>query len=122
MSFTVEVRDRGPITAILLSGELDMATAGQLQATVERLIAAGRQHLLLELDGLTFCDSAGLNTFVQGERQCAARGGWLRLTGARGHVARVLTLSEMDTVLGYRGEAEAAAPDADAEQPDTDAG
>lgn len=104
MSFTVEVRDRGPITAILLSGELDMATAGDLRATIDRLVKDGRWRLLVELGELTFCDSAGLNTFVQGDRKCATRGGWLRLTGARGHVARVLTLSEMDTVLGYRGD------------------
>ena len=104
MSFTVEVRDRGPITALLLAGELDLATAPQLRAAIDQLVGDGRRRLLIELDRLTFCDSAGLNTFVQGDRECSTHGGWLRLTGARGHVARVLALSEMDAVLGYQGD------------------
>ncbi len=49
---------------------------------------------------LTFCDSAGLTTFVRGDRRCAEAGGWLRLTGAYGHVARVIEISGVGGVPG----------------------
>jgi anti-anti-sigma factor len=104
VSFTMREDDRGAVTAIQLAGELDMATAPHLQTRIDELIAAGRCRILLELAELTFCDSAGLNTFIVGDRHCLLMGGWLRLTGARGHVARVIELSGVDEVLTYRGE------------------
>jgi anti-anti-sigma factor len=52
---------------------------------------------------VSFCDSAGLNAFVQGDKRCAARGGWLRLDRAQGHVARVLELSGVAEILNYHG-------------------
>lgn len=102
MAFTVDVQDRESLSAILLSGELDMATAPQLQQTINTLLAGGNIRILIDLYELAFCDSAGLNTFVQGAKQCATRGGWLRLTRAQGHVARVMELSGVGEVLGYR--------------------
>jgi anti-sigma B factor antagonist len=38
----------------------------------------------------------------RGDRACAARGGWLRLPGATGHVARVIVLRGLDQVLTNR--------------------
>lgn len=102
MAFTIDVQDRESVSAILLSGELDMATAPRLQETINELLAGGRSRILIDLYELAFCDSAGLNAFVQGDKHCAARGGWLRLTRAQGHVARVMELSGVGEVLGYR--------------------
>ena len=90
------------MTTVALGGELDMATAPRLQETIKDLLAADRPRILVDLGRLAFCDSAGLNAFVQGDKRCAARGGWLRLVGAYGHVARVIELSGVDDVLAYR--------------------
>jgi anti-anti-sigma factor len=81
-----------------------MASAPRLQAVITSLIERGEQRILVDLYQLAFCDSAGLNAFVQGDKHCAARGGWLRVTRAQGHVARVLDLSGVGEVLGYRRE------------------
>ena len=102
VSFTLDVQQRGTTATVVLTGELDMATAPRLQAAIDRLILDGQPRILVDLDALRFCDSAGLNTFVQADKLCASRGGWLRLSGARGHVARVMELSGVDEVLGYR--------------------
>jgi anti-anti-sigma factor len=105
MAFTIDVRDADTVTTIALAGDLDMASAPSFQQVVTDLIATGRQRILVDLDQLAFCDSAGLNAFVKADKHCAARGGWLRLVGARGHVARVIELSGVDEVLAYRMEA-----------------
>lgn len=102
MSFTIDVQDRDSITTIRIAGELDMATAPGLQAKITELIDEGRLRLLIDLYQLAFCDSAGINAFVQGDKHCAARGGWLRLTRAQGPVARAMELSGVDELLGYR--------------------
>ncbi|MEV0729853.1 MULTISPECIES: STAS domain-containing protein [Polymorphospora] len=89
-------------TAVLrLSGELDMATVPVLNSGVDELLGDGRHHILLDLEGLAFCDSAGMASFVRGDNECAARGGWLRLTGFTGPVERVLRVTGLVEVLNY---------------------
>lgn len=101
VGFAMREEERGAVSVLHLLGELDMATAPQVEDRVDELVAADRCQLLLDLAGLDFCDSAGLNAFIRGDRRCQRHGGWLRLTGARGHVARVIELSGLDEVLVY---------------------
>ena len=97
----IDVRPGDPAT-VTVAGELDLSTAAQLQGCVERLLGAGHRRIVVRLDQLTFCDSTGLTTFVRGNRDCTAAGGWLRLAGARGHVARVIDISGLTDALLYR--------------------
>ncbi|GHJ16326.1 MULTISPECIES: STAS domain-containing protein [unclassified Micromonospora] len=102
MTFTVTSarRDQG-VTCLRLAGELDLSTAGELTAEIDRLVADGRRELLLDLTELTFCDSTGIAAFVRGDNLVAADGGWLRLTGATGRVARVLQVTGLAEVLRH---------------------
>ncbi len=101
----VSAEHRGDVVVLRLTGELDMASAPDLLTRIDGLIAAGDHRVLVDLTRLSFCDSAGLNAFIRGDRRCARDGGWLRLTGAHGHVARVIALSGLTDVLGYRPDA-----------------
>ncbi|MEV0002839.1 STAS domain-containing protein [Micromonospora sp. NPDC050980] len=103
MTLTVTPAERGEIGVDLrLAGELDLSTAGELNAVIDRLVAGGRRELLLDLTELTFCDSTGIAAFVRGDNLVAADGGWLRLTGASGPVARVLQVTGLAEVLAHR--------------------
>ncbi|MFC3502298.1 STAS domain-containing protein [Micromonospora krabiensis] len=101
MTFTVThgERDDGG-TYLRLAGELDVSTAPQLNAVIDRLAAAGERRLLVDLSELTFCDSTGIAAFVRADNRAAVDGGWLRVTGATGSVERVLRLTGIDEVLG----------------------
>lgn len=102
MTFTVTFGQRGGGPACLrLAGELDLATAPELNAAIDRLAAEGHRELLLDLAELTFCDSTGIAAFVRGDNLAAAAGGWLRLTGATGRVARVLQVTGLAEVLSH---------------------
>ena len=98
----VTTGDNGEAIVLRLAGELDMSTAPELLDQVVALVAAGTSRVVVDLAALTFCDSAGLTSFVRADRRCAAAGGWLRLTGAHGHVARVIEISGLGEVLTYR--------------------
>ncbi|GIJ09483.1 STAS domain-containing protein [Micromonospora andamanensis] len=103
MTFTVthvDDDDGGP-TRLRLAGELDMISAPRLNAVIDRLASAGQRRLLIDLTELTFCDSTGIAVFVRGDNRAAAEGGWLRITGAVGRVARVLAVTGLAGVLGY---------------------
>ena len=102
MSFTVTYAQRADGRACLrLAGELDMSTAPQLNAAIDRLAADGERHLLIDLTELTFCDSTGIAAFVRGDNRASAEGGWLRVTGASGRVERVLQMTGLAEVLRY---------------------
>ena len=98
----VTAEPAGDLVRLRLAGELDMSTAPELLARIVALAGSGTPRLVVDLAALTFCDSAGLTTFVRGDRRCAEAGGWLRLTGAYGHVARVIEISGVAESLGYR--------------------
>lgn len=102
MPFAIGEHRRDDVVVLALSGELDMDSAPVLRERIAGLVATGWHQILLDLAELSFCDSAGLSAFIQGDRACAARGGWLRLTGATGHVARVIELSGLDEMLTCR--------------------
>lgn len=102
LTFTVtHVQHDGLRADLRLTGELDLATAAALGRAIDERLAAGQTRLLVDLAGLTFCDSSGIAVFVRGDNDCAAAGGWLRLTGAAGRVARVLRMTGLAEVLRY---------------------
>jgi len=103
VTFSVSYAGReGGGVYLRLAGELDMSTAGELTATIDRLAADGERRMLLDLTDLTFCDSTGMAVFVRGDNRAAADGGWLRLTGATGRVDRVLRVTGLAEVLRYQ--------------------
>jgi anti-anti-sigma factor len=103
VTFTLGIEHGEDATAaVRLSGELDMATAPQVRDCIDQLIAAGRPRIVVDLGDLAFCDSAGLTTFIQGDKHCAASGGWLRLIHPEGQVARLMELSGVLPLLQLR--------------------
>lgn len=94
--FSVEV-DPGR-RLVRVSGELDMATAPVLVAAAQSL-ADGSSDLIVDLAGLTFIDSAGLNTLVELGVAAHDRGCNLRLRNMTGHVRRVVTLGGLTSLL-----------------------
>lgn len=100
MTFTVAREDLPDAVAVLHAvGELDLAAAPTLNDRIDEAVADGRTRILIDLSGVTFCDSTGLSAFVRGHHLTAGAGGWLRVAGARGTVDRVLRISGLDTLL-----------------------
>lgn len=102
MSFSVTwAAHDGDEALVRLSGELDISTAGELTGVLDELAAAGARRIVVDLTDLTFCDSTGIAAFVRGDNRAAARGGWLRVTGATGRVHRVLQVTGLAEVLRH---------------------
>jgi anti-anti-sigma factor len=68
-SFAIDSQVQADSARMSVSGELDIATVGQLEAEVGSVLAQGIRALVLDLSGLTFIDSSALRLFiVLGER------------------------------------------------------
>jgi anti-sigma B factor antagonist len=99
MSLTVQTEQRGEVVVVSVGGELDMATAPQLQDQITDLLDSGRARLVLDLTDLSFCDSTGLSVLVRAKNSCDEIGGSLRLAAPQRGVRRILEVSGLVEVL-----------------------
>jgi len=78
---------------LAVGGEVDMATAPQLRARLDAVIAATSGNVVVDLADVTFLDSAGVVVFVAAQRQLNATGRRLVLRNPSRLVYRVLEIS-----------------------------
>ncbi|MEW2417895.1 STAS domain-containing protein [Streptomyces sp. NPDC046866] len=98
----------GAWAVIALSGEFDLATAPAVRARALELIANGHPDLVVDLSGVTFCDSSGLGALI-GIWRCAENAdGSLTLAAIPGRLSRLLSVTGMDTFLPAYSSADAA--------------
>jgi anti-sigma B factor antagonist len=93
MSLTVQTEQRDDMVVVSVAGELDMATAPQLQDQISDLLEKGRTRLVFDLAEVSFCDSTGLSVFVR------AKNSTVRLAAPQRGVLRILEVSGLVEVL-----------------------
>jgi anti-anti-sigma factor len=96
----VAAGDAGPV--VMLSGEADVTTLGQLEDVLNAQLAAGARTLTVDLSELRFADSATIGALVRAARTLKAGGGRLDLTNPQPALAQMLALLGVDEVLTVR--------------------
>lgn len=102
MSVATVRRDRQR-ALVRVVGELDLSTAAPLWAVLHSHLAAGRRFVRLDLSAVTFLDATALGGLTVAHQEALERRGTLVITGAHSVVARLLTLTGLDTVLFVGG-------------------
>ncbi|MEW2291277.1 STAS domain-containing protein [Streptomyces sp. NPDC006743] len=90
--FTVLTQQHTDRTTIAVSGEVDLQTCPQL-AQAAFIAATENETLHLDLSGVSFMDSSGLNLLVLLRRRLQAKGGRLTVTGLQPQPAHLLQLT-----------------------------
>jgi anti-sigma B factor antagonist len=80
---------------VVVTGELDLASAPRLQREVLALLALPVHIVTLDLDGLAFMDSSGLNALNRVRNEAEDHGIKLTLRNVRGPVRKVLDVTHM---------------------------
>ena len=93
--FSVSRRRVGDGVAVVVVGEIDLATVDAVQAEIDAARAETR-HVLLDLREVTFIDSAGVRLVLEGSRALAADGGELVVVRGGPEVRRVFDLVGLD--------------------------
>jgi anti-sigma B factor antagonist len=98
--FSVAVHQQDGRTVIAVRGELDLATAPQLEEALMPCLHDGG-HAILDLRGLEFMDSTGVRVVVAAHLAAQEHGGRFSLvrTEPEGTIGRVLEISGLDGVL-----------------------
>ncbi|HKN96473.1 MAG TPA: STAS domain-containing protein [Pseudonocardiaceae bacterium] len=91
MLTVVSARQDGAVV-VSLTGELDMATVGQASTALKEAVETGAP-VVLDLTGLQFFSSAGLNMLLQLHEDARERQLDVRLAGDQRAVARPLELT-----------------------------
>lgn len=100
----------GGETVVTAMGELDLATVELVRD--ELLPAVDRGTVILDLAGVTFCDSSGLRMLVEAHRRAKARGTCLRLAALTTPVRRLLEITRADQVFAVFPDVDSALTDA----------
>ena len=90
---------------VALTGELDLASAGQLDTAIAELCADGAELIVLELGELEFMDSTGLRSVLVGDELCKVSGCELLIGATSRQVERLFSVSGVAERLPRRTEA-----------------
>ncbi|MCX5327852.1 STAS domain-containing protein [Streptomyces sp. NBC_00140] len=100
---SVETIASGRCLVARVSGAMDYQTGPWFRVRFKELIARGGRFLVLDLAGVSFCDSAGLTVLIGAWRQADASGAVLVLACVPEQLRRVLELTGAEQVLRVFG-------------------
>lgn len=86
---------------MIATGEIDLYTAPRLHSELAAVIAnaAPQTRVIVDMSGVEFCDSTGMNVLLSCLRQARERGGELELAAPRPAVKKILQVTGLDSVF-----------------------
>jgi anti-sigma B factor antagonist len=96
---TVETHAVDGAARLVLSGEVDCSTAPLLRRALDAAFADGSRSVTVDLEAVTFLDSAGLSTLAIAHRTAIGNGIRLRVLVGTRAVARALQVTGLWELL-----------------------
>jgi anti-sigma B factor antagonist len=94
-ALTIRVRRDRDYAVVAVAGEVDIATVTRLRERLFELAASGRT-LVVDLDQVSFIDSAGLAALVGAARRAAAHGASLQVVCAQPRTRQLFRRTGLD--------------------------
>jgi anti-sigma B factor antagonist len=92
--------ERAPDEVVFhLAGEIDVLTVAQLSALVNEILTDPPTRIVLDMSGVTFCDSQGLGTLVVLSRKAQHARTVLALANVGDFLLRVLDITGLRSAL-----------------------
>lgn len=100
--------DRDAPTVLLLKGEIDLHVFPEITASLDAVIEKKPRHLVVDVSGVTYIDSAGLAALILAMQKVEAYGGRFSLAGVQTTVRSIFKMSRLDDVFEIFPDADAA--------------
>ena len=97
--FALSVRGQDGYTIMTISGELDIASVPVLRDQIPGLLPPQAGRIVIDLSGVTFCDTSGLAVLVGASHRAGLPDGVLRLAAPTPLVTTVLRLTGLHSRL-----------------------
>ena len=97
----LEQRIAGNVAIVKVTGDITLNKGGDvlLKDKVQSLLQQGHKHLLVDLAGVSFVDSAGLGELVQAYATTKNQGGALKLLQVTKRLRDLLVVTKLLTVF-----------------------
>jgi anti-sigma B factor antagonist len=103
-SFTVQLQPRSDAVLIAVSGELDIASAPELEQMLDQVSPEQTKLVIVDLRELEFMDSTGLSIIVRAHQRLSEHGCELTLIKGPPQVQRLLDLTGVADRLRFGSE------------------
>lgn len=107
MDFNIESKSNSTLIQVQTE-KLDTHIAPSLKSELVLVSGKGEKNIILDLEKCQYCDSSGLSAILVANRLCKNAGGMFVLCGLSDAVERLITISQLDTVLNIADNVDAA--------------
>lgn len=98
MSFTVTQKEKYSLVEVTAE-KLDGQISPELKSLLVMENSKGVKNLVLDMSGARYCDSSGLSAVLVGNRLCNAAEGTFVLSGVQSSVMKLISISQLDSIL-----------------------
>jgi anti-sigma B factor antagonist len=98
MKFAVDKHEKYVLVK-LNESKINSLITPQLKSELILINAEGQRNIVLDLSQVKFADSSGLSSLLVGHRLCKNAEGSFIMIGLNDAVSRLITISQLDTVL-----------------------
>ena len=99
----IEILDSKGIKVIAVSGDIDMHSSPDLRKELMQFVHKKVSPLLVDFRGVSYIDSSGIATFVEGLKNMMTYGGKLRLIGIPEKIMEIFCFAKLDRVFEIYG-------------------
>ncbi|MFB7645979.1 MULTISPECIES: STAS domain-containing protein [unclassified Streptomyces] len=101
LTATRHTHSRGA-TVLAVAGELDHHTAPQLSRLIQDTAFGPEAPVLIELSGLTYCDSTGITVLIGADRRARQAEAPLSLVGVNPELMHVFRIIGLDQLFNFQ--------------------
>jgi len=99
--YDIQKKDNHTVIKVLVE-KLDTNIAPALKSELVLIAGNGEKNMIIDLGECRYCDSSGLSAILVANRLCKNSRGTFVLTGLQTAVERLITISQLDTVLNIK--------------------
>ena len=93
----INTQDYNDVTVVELQGELDGDIAELFRSTITEIIARGKAGVVLDMNGIGFIDSQGLEQLLWARDYCNENRCELRLAGLDENCLKIMEITRLDS-------------------------
>lgn len=102
----IEITDHKGVKVVAVTGDIDMYTSPELRKELMSIINKKAPVLCIDFRDVSYIDSSGIATFVEGLKGMMGYGGKLKFLGIPPKIAEIFNFSKLDKVFDIYGSLE----------------
>jgi anti-sigma B factor antagonist len=95
----LDIDKNGNAARIRISGSMYVEDSASAREKFLALLEGNISNMTLDLSGLDYIDSSGLGMLISIHKRCLQQGGRMTISGLRGMVEELFTLTRLDLVF-----------------------